>query len=82
MKRLKYVSWVCFAAMLLIGCEDEYVYNTRIVNAIEILGTNEDGGLLFSKGEIGEVKIKMLPVDATDKSAYSFSFESSDEGSA
>ena len=79
MKRLKYISWVCFAAMLLIGCEDEYVYNTRTVNAIEILGTNEDGGLLFSKGESGEVKIKMLPVDATDKSAYSFSFESSNE---
>lgn len=78
MKNLQYLS-VCFVVIVLLACTDEYVYNTRTVNAIELVGLNEDGGLLFSKGESGEVKIKMLPVDATDKSAYSFSFESSDK---
>ena len=78
MKKFKYLSLVCFLAIALNACDDEYVYNTRVVNDIEFVGTNEDGGLLFSKGESGEVKIKMLPVDATDKSNYSFVYESSD----
>lgn len=78
MKKFKYISLICFVTIALNACDNGYVYNTRMVNDIEFVGTNEDGGLLFSKGESGKVKIKMLPVDATDKSDYSFVYESSD----
>ena len=78
MKSIKYVLLVYFVAIALSACNDEYVYNTRVVNDIEFVGTNEDGCLLFSKGETDSVRIKMLPVDATDKAVYSFVYESSD----
>ncbi|WP_307757790.1 discoidin domain-containing protein [uncultured Mediterranea sp.] len=79
MKTFEYLSFLFLSLFILSSCEDEYVYNTRVVNSIELVGINEDGGLLFSKGENGEVQIKMLPVDATDKAQYIFAFESGDE---
>ena len=80
MNALKYLITGCLTSVLWVGCSEEYVYNTRTVSDMELVGTNEDGTLLLSRGESGKVQIKMLPVDATDKSDYSFRYESSDEG--
>lgn len=78
MKLFNYFIAVCAVFMIGTACDDEYVYNSRIVSGIELVGIGEEGGLLFSKGESAMVKVKMLPVDATDKAGYSFAYESSD----
>lgn len=70
---------MCLASVIWTGCEDEYVYNSRMVSGIELVGTKEDGNLLFSKGESSNVQVKILPIDAINKNEYSFSYESSDE---
>lgn len=81
MKNFRYLFIVCLTWMILGSCKEEYVYNTRVVTGLELLGTEEDGNLLFSRGEEGEIKVKIMPVDAIDKKDYiSFSYKSSDEG--
>ena len=77
MKTNLYLLILVFLSFVLNGCDDKFVYNTRVVSTIELIGIEEDY-LLFSKGESGVVKIKMLPVDAIDKSDYTFVYESSD----
>lgn len=65
--------------MILGSCGEEYVYNTRVVTGVDLLDVGEEGNLLFSRGENGEIKVRITPVDAIDKKDYTFSYKSSDE---
>ena len=66
MKNLRYLFLVCLTWMILGSCGEEYVYNTRVVTGVDLLDVGEEGNLLFSRGENGEIKVRITPVDAND----------------
>lgn len=72
MKNLRYLFLVCLTWMILGSCGEEYVYNTRVVTGVDLLDVGEEGNLLFSRGENGEIKVRITPVDAIDKKDYTF----------
>ena len=76
MKNLRYLFLVCLTWMILGSCGEEYVYNTRVVTGVDLLDVGEEGNLLFSRGENGEIKVRITPVDAIDKKDYTFSYKS------
>lgn len=78
-KNIKYLYLLTLVLLVFVGCSDEYIYNDQRVSGIDLLDIDERGALLFSKGEVSDIRLKLLPVHATDKADYSFSFTSSNE---
>lgn len=74
-----YIYVVCLLSLIMVSCEEESVFNTLKVTDIELIDANDKNRISLCKGEVYDIRIKMLPVASTDKQEYSFRFASSDE---
>ena len=71
---------ISILSLVIIGCDDEVVYNNLKVNDFEIVEANHEQVIPIAIGSTQAVRIKLLPVASIDKSNYQrFTYSSSDE---